>query len=175
MNKIHDLNQEAFARLAADPDRGPIAMLNLLKFKPDGGAEEHAKYRAGIGPVLQKYGAKVVMSGDAATCVIGNGDWDMIAVVEYPSPTVFTDMVRSEAYQSVHHHREAGQQSELGVREAQVRFGNRVKATGEPRRTMKPPRSKPSGNRTLQGIETLWRHRDQSAWTLRLYWVQQGF
>lgn len=89
------------------PD-SPVLMVNLLKFKPDGGAEEYAKYMTGVRPVLKKFGARIVISGEAATCLIGNGDWDMIALVEYPSPSVFFEMVNSDEYQAVHVHRDAG-------------------------------------------------------------------
>jgi len=89
------------------PD-GPVLMVNLLKFKPDGGAEEYAKYIAGVRPVLDNNGARILVSGEAATCVIGNGDWDMFALVEYPSPAAFIQMANSDEYKAVHVHREAG-------------------------------------------------------------------
>ena len=94
------------------PD-GPVLMVNLLKFKPGGGAEEYAKYIAGVRPVLQEFGATIVISGEAATCLIGNGDWDMIALVEYPSPSAFFEMVNSDEYQAVHGHREAGLEGQV--------------------------------------------------------------
>ncbi len=89
------------------PD-SPVVMVNLLKFKPGGGAEEYAKYAIGVGPLLQKVGAKIVFSGQAAACLIGNGDWDSIALVEYPNPAALLKMVESEGYKAIHHHREAG-------------------------------------------------------------------
>ena len=94
------------------PD-GPVLMVNLLKFKPDGGSEEYAKYMNGVRPVLQNFGARVLISGEAATCLIGNGDWDMIAVVEYPSPAALFQMVNSDEYQAVHNHREAGLEGQV--------------------------------------------------------------
>ena len=95
---------EAFGAL---PDR-PVVMVNLLKFKTGGGAEEYAKYVSGLGPVFDKIGARILFSGQAATCFVGNGDWDEVLLVEYPSPSTLLQMVRSEAYQAVVHHREAG-------------------------------------------------------------------
>ena len=84
----------------------PVLMLNLLKFKPDGGAEEYAKYIEAVGPLLQKIGAKVRIGGEAAMCLIGNADWDMIALVEYPTPAALYQMVTSNEYQAIHHHRD---------------------------------------------------------------------
>ena len=94
------------------PD-GPVLMVNLLKFKPDGGAEEYAKYITGVRPLLQNVGARILISGEAATCLIGNGDWDMIALVEYPSPAAFSQMVGSDEYQAIHNHRGAGLQGQV--------------------------------------------------------------
>ncbi len=98
---------EQWEDFLALPDR-PVLMLNLLKFKPDGGAQEYAKYGVGVGPLLERVGAKVSLFAEAATCLIGNGDWDMIALVEYPSPAALHQMFFSDEYQAIHHHREAG-------------------------------------------------------------------
>ena len=103
---------EQMQAFLALPD-GPILMVNLLKFNPDGGAEEYTKYITGVRPVLQNVGARILISGEAATCLIGNGDWDMIAVVEYPSPAVFFKMVNSDEDQAVHNHREAGLEGQV--------------------------------------------------------------
>ena len=54
------------------------------------------------------YAEGVLIAGEAATCLVGNADWDMIALVEYPRPAALAEMVSSEAYQAIHHHREAG-------------------------------------------------------------------
>ncbi len=39
----------AFAQRAAD---GPVVMLNLLKFLPDGGAERYGEYGEAVAPLL---------------------------------------------------------------------------------------------------------------------------
>lgn len=106
MNKMHDLNAEAFARLAADPERGPIAMLNLLKFKPDGGAERFAQYAAAALPLVEKSGGRTLYAGACGELVIGKEDWDLMALVEYPTAGTFTSMILSDAYQAVVHMRQ---------------------------------------------------------------------
>lgn len=90
------------------PDDGPVVMLNLLKFKPDGGQMEYMKYGMAVQPLLQQHGATSLFVGRAEHCVIGNGDWDMVALVQYPFKQAFLDMIASEDYQAIHHHREAG-------------------------------------------------------------------
>lgn len=86
---------------------GPVVMVNLLKFKPDGAAE-YMKYAAGIAPILKRIGARVLLSGRATVCLIGNAEWDAVALVEYPDKMALMKMVQSPEYQAIAHHREAG-------------------------------------------------------------------
>jgi uncharacterized protein (DUF1330 family) len=90
------------------PDDRPIVMVNLLKFKPQGGAAEYAKYAAAIGPILEKIGAKILFSGDTHFCLIGQADWDAVALVQYPRKKSLFDMAMSPEYQAIHPYREAG-------------------------------------------------------------------
>jgi uncharacterized protein (DUF1330 family) len=103
---------EQMQAFLALPD-APVVMLNLLKFKSNGGAEEYGRYFSGVRPLLEKTGAKILIAGEAATCLVGNADWDMIALVEYPSPAALSEMVSSDAYQAIHHHREAGLEGQV--------------------------------------------------------------
>ena len=105
-NKVHPGPENIQAFLAGKEE--PIVMVNLLKFKPDGGAEAYGRYAQAVGPLLQKVGAKSLFAGRAATCLVGNGDWDVIALVEYPKPQALLDMAASEEYRAIHHHREEG-------------------------------------------------------------------
>ena len=103
---------EQMQQFLALPD-GPIVMVNLLKFKPDGGAEEYGKYGQKIRPILESIGARLLFSGEARVCMIGNGDWDTIALVEYPNKMALVEMSRSEEYQAIHHHRAAGLEGQI--------------------------------------------------------------
>ncbi len=103
------------------PDDGPIVMVNLLKFKPDGGAMEYMKYAKGIEPILKNIGAKVLFAGRAEFCMIGHGDWDQIALVEYPRKKSLLDMSRSPEYQAIHGHREAGLEGQVNYCVRQVK------------------------------------------------------
>lgn len=108
MAEISGLNADAFARLAAEPTRGPIAMLNLLKFKPDGGRERYGEYAAAAFPLVQKIGGRVLYAGDCGELVIGTETWDLMIVVEYPSAGAFVGMIQSDEYQAIAPIREAG-------------------------------------------------------------------
>ncbi|MCZ6617595.1 MAG: DUF1330 domain-containing protein, partial [Gammaproteobacteria bacterium] len=103
---------EQMEQFLALPD-GPIVMVNLLKFKPDGGAEEYGKYGEKIRPILESIGARILFSGEAKVCMIGAGDWDVVALVEYPNKTALVQMSQSEAYQAIHHHRAAGLEGQI--------------------------------------------------------------
>ena len=104
----------------------PIAMLNLLRFKPkavyeDGrasdlsGEEAYGLYSAGFHRVMGPKGARVLYSGAVRGVLIGEADgaWDAMAVIEYPSTQVMLDMFRNEAYQEVQAHRAAGLEGQL--------------------------------------------------------------
>jgi uncharacterized protein (DUF1330 family) len=104
---------EQFEAFKALPDNGPVLMLNLLKFKADGGQAEYMKYSAGVQPLLAKHGAKIVFMARSEFCLIGNANWDAVAIVQYPSKRAFMDMTFSEAYLAIHHHREAGLEGQV--------------------------------------------------------------
>ncbi|MEE6136443.1 DUF1330 domain-containing protein [Mycobacterium sp. 050128] len=101
---------EQFAALAARPADAPVVMINLLKFKAEGGLERYAQYGREVTPHLERVGAAVRYMGGSPSVVIGEGEkpwWDTILVVEYPSPQAFIDMVTNEDYLKVHEHRAA--------------------------------------------------------------------
>ncbi len=94
------------------PD-GPIVMVNLLKFKPNGGRAEYQKYGLKIQPLLKKFGARIVFLGEGKLCFIGNGEWDQVALVEYPSKMALLKMAQTPEYQAAHRHREAGLEGQI--------------------------------------------------------------
>ncbi|MCK8643665.1 DUF1330 domain-containing protein [Mycobacterium colombiense] len=102
---------EQFAALAARPADAPAVMVNLLKFKPEGGVQSYLRYGQEVAPHLQRVGATLRYAGGAPSVVIGDGErpwWDAILVVEYPNPQAFIDMVTTQEYATVHEHRAAG-------------------------------------------------------------------
>lgn len=102
---------DQFAALAARPADAPVVMVNLLKFKPQGGVESYLRYGREVVPHLERVGAKLRYAGGAPSVVIGDGErpwWDAILIVEYPTPQAFIDMVTTREYAKVHEHRAAG-------------------------------------------------------------------
>lgn len=105
---------EAVQALAQSTEPGKVVMLNLLKFKPVGGAASYMEYVRRVTPILQRIGAKLIFAGPVTTTVIGDQSWDWVLLVEYPSRRTFLEMVTSTEYQAIHHFRdEALERSEL--------------------------------------------------------------
>lgn len=84
---------------------GPVVMLNLLKFKPDGGAQLYDRYSAVAGRLVTELGGRILYYGAQMMPVIGHEDWDAVLLVQYPSISAFLRMTSDERYQAVVHYR----------------------------------------------------------------------
>jgi uncharacterized protein (DUF1330 family) len=106
----------AFSERAAD---GPVFMLNLLEFQPDGGAERYGEYGEAVAPLFAHAGGKPIFAGRPAESLIGEGSWDLMVLVSYPTRHAFLEMVSSPEYQAIEHLRtEALVRSELRAMDA---------------------------------------------------------
>ena len=88
--------------LGEDPG-GPVVMLNLLRFA-EGGRELYDQYaRALVTTFLPRYGGEVLYAGDGSTALVAESgqEWDMVALVRYPSREAFLAMVSDPEYQTV--------------------------------------------------------------------------
>ena len=95
------INPESFQSFTGRASEGPVVMLNLLKYKPDGGREMYMRYGMAVFPLLQKVGARIVYTGEAAEQLIGKEEWDSILLVEYPTRQAFVDMVTSAEFLAI--------------------------------------------------------------------------
>ncbi len=108
---------EQISQLASSSVEGPIAMLNLLRFRdqalePDSGmsgAEAYGIYGQAVAPFLDTAGANVLSAVHCDQSVIGPAEpeWHMAVTVEYPSRQAFIAMVSDPAYQEIAVHRTA--------------------------------------------------------------------
>jgi uncharacterized protein (DUF1330 family) len=113
-DEIDVLSPPAFEELRRRAAEGPVLMLNLLDFKPGGGAERYAEYGEAIRPLLERAGGRVLDAGVGSGALIGPSKWDMVVLVEYPNRQAFLDMVTSEEYLAIAHLRvEALERTEL--------------------------------------------------------------
>jgi uncharacterized protein (DUF1330 family) len=98
------LNEEGFAGFSERlGDSTPVVMLNLLAFKPDGGRERYEEYGEAVAPLLEKVGGRMAFIGAPATALLGDGTWDLVVLVEYPTRQAFLDMIGSPEYREIGH------------------------------------------------------------------------
>ena len=90
--------------LAEDPG-GPVVMLNLLRYDPDGGRERYQQYVEHFRRTAAPFGAEVLYVGEGSTAVVAEDGqaWDSVLLVRYPSRSAFTEMIRDEEYQKGTH------------------------------------------------------------------------
>lgn len=116
-------DEEQVRAVATGPD-GPVQMLNLLKFREradypadyDGdedvdvsGEEAYGRYGAIALQHVAQRGGRLVLLSRADESVIGAlGDWDQVAIVEYPNRAAFLDMGQDPDYLAGTVHRTAG-------------------------------------------------------------------
>jgi len=99
-------NEDQFRELAANTNEGSFVMLNLLKFKDDGGREAYFRYVKESGPFVENVGAKVLYFGKAKELLNGVETWDIVMLVQYPSRKAFLKMANNPDYLKAHAFRE---------------------------------------------------------------------
>jgi uncharacterized protein (DUF1330 family) len=117
---------EQIGPLAEDQTPGPIAMVNLLRFRDraeyaDGreeslsGREAYMRYAAAMQPIVEAAGGRFLFFGDVRDVVIGEVEdpWDAIGIAEYPSRAAFHRIATSPEVQAIGVHRAAGLAGQL--------------------------------------------------------------
>jgi uncharacterized protein (DUF1330 family) len=89
----------------AAPDDGPFVMLNLLRFRPDGGRARYAEYAAATAPFLVGVGGQVLYFGEGGPALVAEAGqaWDAVLLVRYPGRDAFRRMVTNPDYQRITH------------------------------------------------------------------------
>ena len=109
-----DLNDEFVRSL---PDQGPVVMVNLVRFRErslDGngsGWDAYSRYSKGDMPLLKKVGGTIIWAGNVEGAVLGDlgeGRWDWVVLVHYPSRAAFLEMMTSPEYALINGDRENG-------------------------------------------------------------------
>jgi len=122
-------SEKQLAEFFSFEEDGPFVMANMLKFKAKAeyengsdaditGAEAYARYGAAVQKCLAAVGATPVYGGAVTDLMIGEveDDWDMIALVQYPTLAAFQKMVTSPEYLAITHHRTAGLAGQLNIK-----------------------------------------------------------
>jgi len=92
---------ESFAATASRPE--PVFMLNLLRFKEGDGAPSYGRYAAAVGEHLERVGGAMLWAGACDEALIGPQarEWDVAAIVRYPSRAAFLEMVSDPGYLAI--------------------------------------------------------------------------
>jgi uncharacterized protein (DUF1330 family) len=92
-------------RFLTASDDGPFVMLNLLRFRRDGGRARYAEYAAATAPFLAGVGGEVVYLGDGHAALVAEAGqaWDAVLLVRYPSRDAFRRMISNPDYQRITH------------------------------------------------------------------------
>lgn len=113
---------DQFRAFRDDPYDGPIAQVNLLKYRvkaaykpddPEHGKDEtgrtaYHRYAAAFAVAAKEVGGTQLLMGATERYFIGNGDWDEVMVMHFPSRQAFIATLNHATYQDMHRHRDAG-------------------------------------------------------------------
>jgi uncharacterized protein (DUF1330 family) len=101
--------KEQIQALLADPAETPVVMLNLLRFKP-GGEAAYRRYSDAMRKIVEGRGGRFVWSGRVTAQVVGTGggEFEIAALVEYPSRKVFVEVATSKEVAAISAHRAEG-------------------------------------------------------------------
>ena len=113
---------DQFRAFRDDPYDGPIAQVNLLKFRvkaeyqaddPEAGLDEpgavaYRRYADAFAEIAAEVGGSQLLYSPVERYFIGNGDWDAVMVMHFPSRVAFIQTLNHESYAEIHRHRSAG-------------------------------------------------------------------
>lgn len=118
-----DPSRDAMAAFRDLPADQPIAMINLLRFRPEAayapghpshgaglsGQEAYKAYSQAAAAPFTRAGGRQVWVGQPELTVIGPADeaWDLAFIAEYPSGAAFLAMLQDPEYQAAVIHRQA--------------------------------------------------------------------
>ncbi len=110
------------ATIEALPPERPVVMLNLMRFRArsldgDGtGWDAYLRYSRMANKLIRDRSGRIIWAGELNGATLGpeaHGQWDFTALVRYPTPAVFLDMMQSDDYAKANVHRENGCEAHL--------------------------------------------------------------
>ena len=85
-----------------------IFVLNLLRFKPDGGREEYRKYGRVVMPMIRERSGSPALMLEAQLPLVSKETWEDLYLVRYPSLDSLREMVATETWQQANADRQRG-------------------------------------------------------------------
>lgn len=113
---------EQFRAFRDDPHDGPVAQVNILKFRvralyraedPEygeqiSGRDAYLRYSEAFTKAAQEVGGSTLLLADTERFFIGGGDWDAVLVNHFPDRHAFIRTLNHPDYGDMSRHREAG-------------------------------------------------------------------
>lgn len=113
---------EQFRAFRDDPYDGPVAQVNLLKFRekaeyaetdPESGEDisgeaAYQRYSEAFTEAAKSVGGTTTLLASTERYFIGGGNWDSVLVNHFPSRKAFIEMLNHPDYKSMSRHRDAG-------------------------------------------------------------------
>lgn len=116
---IEDLHLDTIAALPQDQ---PVVMVNLMKFRADSldgdgsGWDAYLRYSKMANQLIRERSGRIFWAGELNGSTLGpeaHGEWDYCALVSYPTPGAFLDMMQSDDYALANVHRDNGCEAHL--------------------------------------------------------------
>lgn len=128
VNEVLPSDPEQVRRMLEPGPKGPIFMVNLLKFRDkaeyeDGracdlsGREAYMIYGRAVGELLPRFGGKALFVADVSALLLGQVEelWDEVAIAMYPSRADLLKMSTSPEWREIAVHRTAGLAGQLNI------------------------------------------------------------
>ena len=125
-NQVQPSPENVKQFLAGKPE--PVVMVNLLKFKQkavyaDGretdlaGKDAYRLYARKMRKLVEAAGGRFLFGGSVDSLLLGEVEelWDMVGLVEYPSPRALVTIASSPEFHEIEAHREAGLAGQLNI------------------------------------------------------------
>lgn len=125
-NQVHP-NPEQIAEFLRGPD-APVVMVNLLKFREtaqyaDGretslsGFDAYQLYATEMRKLVEAAGGRFLFAGAVEGLLLGDVEeaWDVVGLVEYPSPKTLVEIASTPGFAEIEVHREAGLAGQLNI------------------------------------------------------------
>ncbi|KGT81724.1 DUF1330 domain-containing protein [Bradyrhizobium japonicum] len=96
------LIENALEKFLNEDDGQAIVMLNLLRFREDGGKERYTDYLAVAAPIVARFGAEIVYVGNGLPALSAEPGqaWDAVALVRYPNRRAFAELAMDADYRN---------------------------------------------------------------------------
>ena len=128
VNEVYPSSPKQMEELMKPGPKGPIFMVNLLKFKEraaydDGretnlsGRDAYMIYGRAVSELLPKFGGRAIFAADVTFLSLGQADelWDEVAIAMYPQRGDMVRMSMPEEWRAISMHRSAGLKGQLNI------------------------------------------------------------